>query len=160
MLAKERQDKIYDIIKNNGAVTTSGLVEFFGVSTETIRRDLLDMEQHGQLLRVHGGAVAKRDMKPFLALKERNNEYGRQKRNLAFKAAEFISEGDIIGIDSGSTAVIFAETIRDRFSSLTVITHSLDVFNILCGKFSVILCGVHYMSNENAFYCPLPLDTV
>lgn len=46
MLAKERHDKIYRMIKSNGAVTTSDLVAVFEVSIENIRRDLLCMEQH------------------------------------------------------------------------------------------------------------------
>ena len=157
MFAKERQDKIYDIIKSNGTVTTSALVNLFDVSIETVRRDLLEMERHGLLLRVHGGAVAVGNMKPFLNLNERNKEFTEQKRNLAIKASEFIAEGDIIGIDSGSTAISFAEVLKEKFSNLTVVTHSLDVFNILCDRFSVILCGGYYSSNEKAFYGLLAL---
>jgi len=44
MFAKERQEKINSVIKQNGSVTTMELVERFGVSTETIRRDLQEME--------------------------------------------------------------------------------------------------------------------
>lgn len=160
MFANERQDKIYDLIKKNGAVTTSGLVEFFGVSIETIRRDLLAMEKQGRLSRVHGGAVEKVSMKPFHDLRQRNEEYSNQKRNLSLKAAEFICQGDIIGIDSGSTAIMLAEVIKEKFSKLTVVTHSLDVFNILCNHkdFEVILCGGHFLQNENAFFGALTLN--
>lgn len=160
MLAKERQDKIYDMIQHNGAVTTSTLVDFFGVSIETIRRDLLAMEQSEKLTRVHGGAVAKSGMKPFKELKERNKEFGEQKYALSLKAAEFVSDGDIVGIDSGSTAISFASVLKERFSQLTVVTHSMDVFEILSGHkdFSVILCGGHYLREENAFYGELTLD--
>lgn len=162
IFAKERQDQIYKTIKKDGAVTTSNLVERFGVSIETIRRDLLFMEQKGLLIRVHGGAVAHGDMKPFNELKQRNVENSDQKRQLAAKAAEFICEGDVIGIDAGSTAIYFAEALKERFSALTVVTHSLDVFNILCNHedFSVILCGGHYLKEENAFYGVLALDTL
>lgn len=160
MFANERQDKIYDMIQNNGAVTTAKLVDFFCVSIETIRRDLLAMEQNGRLTRVHGGAVAKSGMKPFKELKERNKEFGKQKYELSLKAAEFISNGDIIGIDSGSTAISFAEVLKERFSKLTVVTHSMDVFEMLSNHkdFSVILCGGHYLHEENAFYGELTLD--
>ena len=159
MFANERQDKIYDMIQNNGAVTTANLVDFFCVSIETIRRDLLAMEQNGRLTRVHGGAVAKSGMKPFMELKERNKEFGKQKYELSLKAAEFISNGDIIGIDSGSTAISFAEVLKERFSKLTVVTHSMDVFEMLSNHkdFSVILCGGHYLREENAFYGELTL---
>ena len=160
MFANERQDKIYDMIQNNGAVTTAKLVDFFGVSIETIRRDLLAMEQNGRLTRVHGGAVAKSGMKPFKELKERNKEFGKQKYELSLKAAEFISNGDIIGIDSGSTAISFAKVLKERFSKLTVVTHSMDVFEMLSNHkdFSVILCGGYYLREENAFYGELTLD--
>ena len=39
-----------------------------------------------------------------------------------------------------------------------MITHSLDVFNIICETFSVILCSGYYLPEENAFYGPLTLD--
>ena len=158
MFAKERQDKIYEIVKNNGAVTTPALVELFDVSIETVRRDLLEMERHGLLSRVHGGAVAIGEMKPFLNLNERNKEFTEQKRYLALKASEFISDGDIIGIDSGSTAISFSKVLKEKFSKLTVITNSLDVFNMLCDSFSVILCGGYYLPNEKAFYGSLTLS--
>lgn len=61
-------------------------------------------------------------------------------------------EGDIIGIDVGTTAVTFADALKARFTRLTVITQSLDVFKELCGfaKFTVILLGGEYNSSENA----------
>lgn len=153
LFANERQNKIYEIIQRDGAVTASGLGRLFGVSTETIRRDLLVMERGSLLTRVHGGAVAKSDMKPFLRLKERSGENTEKKYELSKKAMEFISDGDIIGVDCGSTAIAFAEVLKERFQRLTVVTHSADVFEILRSQrdFSVILCGGCYLSDENAF---------
>lgn len=160
MFAKERQDTIYSLIQKDGAVTTSNLMDFFGVSIETIRRDLLAMEQSGRLTRVHGGAVAKGGMKSFVELKERNKEFVEEKRKLSLKAMEFIADGDIIGIDSGSTAILFAEVLKEKFSRLTIVTHSMDVFEILCNhrEFSVILCGGHYLRTENSFYGELAMN--
>lgn len=160
MFARERQEKIYEQLQKSGAVTTSGLVNAFHVSIETIRRDLLAMELQGRLSRVHGGAVAKKDMKPFFDLKKRSAEQCRQKSEISFKAMDCISNGDIIGVDAGSTAVLFAEALKEHFSRLTVITHSLDVFRILCDceGFSLILCGGHYLREEHAFFGALTLD--
>lgn len=160
MLANERYAQIYDMLSKNGAVTTSNLVKNFGVSIETIRRDLLAMEKQGMLTRVHGGAVIKNDMKPRLKLNERNREYADRKTELAKKAMEFVCEGDIIGIDAGSTAISFAEVLREHFKNLTVITYSLDVFEILqnCKDFNVILCGGKYMVEERTFYGELSLN--
>ena len=104
MFAKERQYKIYSMLKEKNAVTTSALVEYFGVSIETVRRDLLEMEQNGLLIRVHGGAVLNSDMKPYMNIPDRNKMQVEQKYALALNPLKFISDGDIIGIDSGSTA--------------------------------------------------------
>lgn len=91
---------------------------------------------------------------------ERSNKQIPQKKELSLRAADFITDGDIIGIDSGSTAVVLAEAILERFSVLTVITHSYDVFEILRRQpgFSVILCGGCYLPSENVFCGALTLD--
>ncbi|MBR4117144.1 MAG: DeoR/GlpR transcriptional regulator [Clostridia bacterium] len=160
MFAKERQDLIYEMILKNNAVTVSKLVEKFAVSIETVRRDLLEMERQGLLTRVHGGAVAKTGMSGFSVLSQRNSEHGEQKKALSLKACEFINDGEIIAVDAGSTATFFAEALKEKFTKLTVITHSLDVFNILNSykDFSVILCGGHYIREENTFYGSLTVN--
>ena len=160
MFAENRQNKIYEKIQNCGAVTTTELVSEFNVSIETIRRDLLSMEQRGLIKRVHGGAVEVSGMKQFTSLKVRNEEFSEEKRMLSITAAEFVNEGDIISIDAGSTAMAFAQILKEKFSKLTVVTHSLDVFNTLCynKKFNVILCGGSFNREENAFYGSLALD--
>lgn len=153
MLVEERRDRICEIIRNTGAVETAKLAELFHVSIETIRKDLLFLEKSDKLLKTHGGAVIKGEMKPMYALTKRCEEYSREKHALATAAMELISEGDIIGIDEGSTAIAFAEVLKERFSKLTIVTHSLDVFNRLAHHkdFHMILCGGNYMKEERAF---------
>ena len=148
------------MLQTDGAVTTSNLVELFNVSVETIRRDFLVMEQSGLLTRVHGGAVANGEMMPFHDLAHRNLESSDQKKELSRIAAEFVCEGDYIAVDAGSTAISFAEALKDRFTRLTVVTYSSDVFEILRNhkEISVILCGGHYMREENSFFGNLTLE--
>lgn len=162
MFANERQNEIYRMILRDGAVTTTKLVELFCVSVETIRRDLLFMEHSRKLKRVHGGAVVLGEMKNFPTLELRNLEMNEEKRELTVVAAECVNEGDHIGIDSGSTAIFFAEALKEKFSSLTVITYSSDVFEILRNHadFKVILCGGNYVKEENAFCGPLTLAMI
>ena len=160
MLAKERQNRIQKLLQKDGAVTTAGLVKQFDVSVETIRRDFLVMEQNGQLTRVHGGAVAGGEMTPFLDLEHRNKERYDEKKELSAVAARFVSQGDYIAVDTGSTAIAFAEALKERFTQLTVVTYSVDVFELLRDyrDFSVILCGGHYLKNEKSFYGSLTLE--
>ena len=57
MLAQERHKMIMELLKKDGTVRTSELVEVMAVSSETVRKDLDCLEQSGMLERVHGGAV-------------------------------------------------------------------------------------------------------
>lgn len=162
MFAKERQESINELLKLNGSVTTTELVERFGVSTETIRRDLQELEKSRLLQRVHGGAIAVGEMKPFMELSDRLKENDTQKRELSETAAALVKNGDVIGIDAGSTALCFVQALKERLTNLTVVTYSLDVFRSLNGfaDFLVILCGGHFYQKENSFCGPLALDTL
>ena len=162
MLAKERQNLIYEMLENNGTVESAKLAEMFNVSVETIRKDLIILEKKNAILKIHGGAIAKTKLKPKQELLVRCEENNLKKRSLALKAMEFISEGDIIGIDEGSTAIIFAEALKEKFSNLTIVTYSLDVMNILCesDNFNLVLCGGNYRKDERVFCGKQTLDTL
>lgn len=160
MLAKERQDRIRALLNEKGSITTSELMELFCVSIETVRRDLLTMEQSGVLQRVHGGAVSSGGVVPFRELHSRMQDNVPQKQQLCRVAASFVEEGDTIAIDAGSTAVVFAQELKARANRVTVVTYSLDVFELLRGhrEFQVILCGGTYMPQENILSGPLALN--
>ena len=162
MLAKKRRDKIYDMIVKNGAIETAKAASALNVSIETLRKDLIAMEREGLILRTHGGAVNTDAMRKSYSLSQRSEEYIDEKENLVSKACELIADGDIIAIDEGSTAKILAKSIKDKFKNLTVITYSLDVFNVLCGEegFKLILCGGNYMKKEKCFYGAQTLDAL
>ena len=162
MFANERQQKILSLLKANGAVTTAELIDLFGVSIETVRRDLLQLERSGHLQRVHGGATALGAMRPYSDLPHRLEANQNAKAQLCETAALLVKEEDIIYIDSGSTAYFFAHALARRFSRLTIITHSMDVFEILSPKenFQIILCGGCYDPREKAFYGAITLDAL
>ena len=162
MFANERQQRILSMLKTNGAVTTGELIEAFHVSIETVRRDLLQLERGGQLQRVHGGAVIPGSMRPYPDLPHRLEANQSAKTELCATAALLVEEEDILCIDSGSTAYFFAQALAERFSRLTVITHSMDVFEILSKKedFRIILAGGCYRPQEKAFHGSITLDTL
>lgn len=154
MLANKRRDMICELIEKSGEAETSELANLFNVSIETIRKDFLILEKEGKLKKTHGGAVASDEMKPMHGLHFVGcKEYSEEKQYLSEKAMMHISEGDIIGIDEGSTAIAFAEALKKNFSKLTVVTYSLDVINILSDHegFQLVLCGGNYIKSERAF---------
>ena len=162
MLAKERYQKILHQLNKTGAVTTTELMTLLNVSIETVRRDLLHLERSGRLQRVHGGAIANGSMQPYADLPHRLEANPTGKAELCHTASLLAEDGDIIFIDSGSTAVFFAQALLSRDIRLTVVTHSKDVLDILsvCDRFRLILCGGFYDKAEKAFYGQLALDSL
>jgi len=152
MLAGERHDAILKLLKEKRSVSASTLAKIFGVSLETVRRDLYHLETRNLLQRVHGGAVLPSEMHAYKPLTRRLNENIAQKIECAESAMHFIEENDILFIDSGSTAVEFARVLRSHFQSLTVITHSLDVCFELRAQdgYHLIVIGGEYAPDEAA----------
>ncbi len=162
MLAKERQNRISQLMSAQGSVNATDLAATLSVSLETVRRDLLEMERAGMLVRVHGGAMPIGETKTYQPLQRRTLLGTEEKIALAKKAVELVREGDMIAVDSGSTATCFARELKNAFRKLTVVTYSLDVFTVLNGyaDCKVLLCGGKFVENENAFCGNLTLEAL
>lgn len=160
MFASERQEEIAQLVSERSAVRINELVSRFGVSAETIRRDLLELERVHRLRRVHGGALRIPCSVEYLSRSERGGKNQARKAELAEYAAGLIRENDTIMVDSGSTAVEFARMLVRRFEKLTVITNSLEVFELVRAResYSLYLCSGFFLPGENAFYGPWTLD--
>ena len=139
MFANERRIQITEMLNRRSSVTVNELTDTFQVSLETIRRDLEYLEKQGALKRVHGGAVTVHKMQNYISLSSRVSEHREEKRKLAL-----------------------ASLLCERFSRLTIVTNSLEVFQILSGKegFQTILTGGFYMPGEKTFYGHLALDMI
>lgn len=163
MFANERYDVITELIKAHRSVTVSELCERFCVSIETVRRDLAYLEKKKKLMRVHGGAVALSEKNvEFAALSVRVDDNVDKKRSLSETAMKFISEGDVIAIDAGSTAVEFTNVLCEHFSRLTVITYSSDVIEIASKRegYKVIGLGGTYLACEKMFHGYIAEETM
>ena len=122
----ERQREIVASTTAAGRVEVAELASRFGVTTETIRRDLSELQEQRLLRRVHGGAVAWEStaFEPLLTV--RTDQHDDEKRRIAKLAiAELPDTGTII-IDSGSTLGRFAEAVPSD-TTLRVITNSLPI---------------------------------
>lgn len=162
MFANERRNALLEMLERNQTVTVSELKEKFQVSIETIRRDLEYLEERHALTRVHGGAISNRGMARFTKLCERVSEHTQNKRLLSLTACQYIEEGDFIAVDSGSTAIEFAKVLAENFHSLSVVTNSPEVFDLLSAKegFELIATGGQYLQEERAFYGHIALDAL
>ncbi len=126
----ERQHKIATLVGQSGRVEIQQLAESFGVTTETIRRDLSDLELRGLVRKVHGGAVPWETHTVEPRVKKRALLNSDAKRSIGKCAIEYLPENGSILIDSGSTGAQFAKLIPADID-LTVITNSLQIAQIL-----------------------------
>ena len=162
MLAESRRKKICEMLSENSAATTISLAERFNVSVETIRKDFLELEKKGELIRVHGGAVLKPSVNSFLNFSSRMESMHGEKVELAEISTQFISNGDSLALDSGSTGIVFIEVLMKHFDTLTIVTPSLDIFQKACGfkNFNIILTGGFFLKGENTLYGEFSLKTL
>jgi DeoR family fructose operon transcriptional repressor len=123
--AIERQRLISETVRSRGRMDVAAMAERLGVSTETIRKDLLQLESGGLLRRVHGGAVAIEDLsfEPSVSVRRSNEE---EKWRIARAALAEVPREGAVFIDAGSTTTILAEAFpADR--DLTVFTNTLTI---------------------------------
>ncbi|MBZ9602979.1 DeoR/GlpR family DNA-binding transcription regulator [Phyllobacterium chamaecytisi] len=125
MSTNYRQDEIRRQLAANGRVRVEAIARALDVSTETVRRDLTELEGRGLLRRIHGGAIPFHvHQEPPLA--ERARVQVRAKTRLGLVAADLVKDGMSIFIDSGSTQSACARHLIGR-TNLTVTTNSLDI---------------------------------
>ena len=153
MFADERYEYILKALRETGSVLCAELANKFDVSGETIRRDLAFLEGQRLLKRVYGGAVKISQSQGFDELDKRTEINIDKKKSLSRAAAKFVNEDDVIAIDSGSTANEFAKVLARDFERLTVVTYSLDIFELLREKegFELIIAGGKYIRGERVF---------
>lgn len=132
MLAAERGEKIVQIVNGQGSVRVSELSEMFGVTEETIRRDLDRLEREGRLKRSHGGAISLREPQLEVPYSEREVTNVAEKQRIARRAVELVEEHDFIILDASSTAWYMADALPDM--PLTVLTNSIKVALELAAK--------------------------
>lgn len=134
MYAEERHEAIAGLVRRQGRVAVSDVAATFGVTTETVRRDLAQLERAGLLRRVHGGAVPTTALalaEP--ALGDRDTAQAAQKDRIARAAVELVpASGGSIALDAGTTTGRLAALLpTDR--QLLVITHAVPIAARLAG---------------------------
>ena len=118
---RARQRDILSTLQRTRQVDVTELAQRFGVSGMTIRRDLAELDEAGQLQRVHGGAIIRRAP----AYGSRASTRVSEKAMIARVAAQLVEPGAAVGIDTGTTCHAVAAELAHR-SDLTVVTNALQ----------------------------------
>ena len=148
----ERQSQILQLIQRCQRISITEICSKFRVSEATARRDLEVLAGEGKVRRVHGGAVTLDETPPEQPILQRQAEQAQEKARIGQAAAGLILDGETVFLGSGTTVLEVARALRSRHS-LTVLTNSLPVINVLAGVagMTVICLGGMLRDSELSF---------
>jgi len=173
MLKEERLKYIINQINVHNKVLSADLSQQLNVSEDTVRRDLAELTDNGQIIKVHGGAVSKSFHFPYA---DRNVYKKEEKKEIARKAIDLIEDGMIVIVGGGTTMIELARLIPSRlcctFFTISPIVavelaeHPSLTVNLIGGKVASdtqICIGaqvVHQLSEIEADLCFLGTNSV
>lgn len=124
-----RHKEILNFARASGRVSVDGLAEELHVTPQTVRRDLNFLCDHGQLTRIHGGAVLESSV-ANMAYTARRSIAASQKEAIGALCAAAIPDDASLFINIGTTTEATARALR-RHRGQMVITNNLNIANIL-----------------------------
>jgi DeoR/GlpR family transcriptional regulator of sugar metabolism len=142
MFGIERRSKIMSIVYEKRSILVQEAAASFGVTEETIRRDLKELESQGLLSRTYGGAVLADDTRAEAPLEIREGINITGKNAIGKLAADMINDGDTIFLDASTSSLYVAKHIKKK-KGLTVITNAERILLELssCGDMTLISTG-------------------
>ena len=144
-----RLEELNIYIKEHKKVLLTELCSKFSISLSTLRRDLKKLEETGSIQKVYGGVETKtqRNLTPLSTRIDINHS---GKFRIARTAASFITNGDIIFLDSGSTVGSMAQFLG-RLDHLTVVTNNIMVIEKVIRMPKIQLITLSGLYNRNTF---------
>lgn len=124
-----RQSEILAIARSEGRVVVEGLAERFGVTLQTIRRDLTELAEAGHLDRVHGGAVIRTGVSN-IGYEERRSLHDAAKAAIGRACAQALPDNCSMILNLGTTTEAVARELLNH-RQITVVTNNMNVANIL-----------------------------
>lgn len=155
-----RRPEIIDIARREGKVTVDRLVSHFGVTPQTIRKDLTDLAEDGTLERVHGGAVLPSGT-VNLGYGERRQLHHEAKAMIARLCAQHIPNDCSVFLNIGTTTeAVAAELLHHQ--GLLVVTNNVNIAAILSENdaIEVIVTGGQLRSSDGGLVGALAVQTI
>jgi DeoR family transcriptional regulator, ulaG and ulaABCDEF operon transcriptional repressor len=164
MHERERWQKILTMVRERRVVRVVTLVDELHASSATLRRDLVRLEEMGQLKRVHGGAEAiEAAQQSHLATRSfgvSQTLNAERKRAVARVAAGMCNDGDSIIINAGSTTWFMSEFLRER--RMQILTNSIPISNELIATSDnrIVLPGGEVYREQGIILSPFDEDAI
>lgn len=150
----KRHNYIMDQLNKSGSVLVTQISEELDVSTETIRRDLKELENEDKLIRMFGGAYISDEDNKSVPNILKKTFFGKEKAYMAKIAVKHLREENVIFLDSSTTSLAIAEEIVSANLKVTIITNSFmigAIFGDLKTKVKYIGLGGTYKQITKEF---------
>ena len=160
MVQTLRKPEIINIARREGKVTVDGLVAFFGVTPQTIRRDLTDLAESGQLERVHGGAILP-STTVNIGYSERRELNQSIKVDIARICARQIPNDCSLFLNIGTTTEAVAAELLNH-QGLLVVTNNINIASILSvsSEIEVVVTGGQLRRSDGGLIGDLTKATI
>lgn len=165
MIKAERQESIRALVGSHGSASVRDIAAELGVSEMTIRRDLAEMSDRGELERVHGGALRTSERRPSMLRREythaeKRSRRAEEKRLIAKRAVQLIEEDATVFLGTGTTVEQMVPLLPA--CRLRIVTNSLSVFTMIESDPAYELCliGGTYRPRTSAFVGPLTEEAI
>ena len=145
----QRRSQLVQLVQDEGSLSIADAAQRFGVSGETIRKDIIELDAQGLVRKTRGGAMRVDEVveRPMLEKRDTNAD---KKMAIAARAFEFMPQGSSILVDAGSTPLALAQLIA-RESGYTVFTNSAPVIEVLAPSDNqLFVLGGHLRQSSGA----------
>lgn len=165
-----RRLQISELVRQHGSVQVSALARQFGVSLQTVRKDLRYLTERGVMARAYGGGIDSGAVGPGSATgaaaapephyEAKRTVFLEEKRRIGVRAAAMVQPGHTIVIDSGTTSIQLAEALPDI--DVTVVTNDFGVLTALSPKthINLVMLGGELRRKNMAFYGGLTVEAL
>ena len=135
-----RRERIVALLRKQGSVQIPALAQMFGVSTQTLRKDLAFLDSKRICTRSTGGAILYSSAVSVTEdpIDVKRTRFADEKVRIGKRAAKLIADGDSVLLDSGTTTLQVARHINVT-GSLVVVTNDVGIMNELITRESVQL---------------------
>lgn len=157
----ERQNEIYEILKQKKSISVDKLTKLLYVSQSTIRRDLTEMEKKGLVKRTYGGVVLQESPNEETSLLLRETINVREKKKIAEIASHLLKDNLSVFIDSSSTCTYLVPYMKN-FKNLNIVTNGLRIGLLLSEQTScqIFLASGYIHSRSNSILGNLTVKTL
>lgn len=150
MFVQERLTRILATLKGQPRLSVTDLQERLGLSRSTLRRDLVELERRGEILRVHGGVVLRGYLQGEPTFERRRTEAAEAKARIGRAAARLAPENATVFVDAGTTCLLVARELLVR-DDLRIFTHSTSILAEAAGAAATVVClGGEYRQASQA----------